>query len=140
MTTSSTSSTRSATPDLRRHAFAIGGALVATVLLWTVAHLLGVRLRVDPGHGQPLQVVGLPVVAASTLVVSLLGSATRKVLDRLTDRAPAVWPVVAVTVLVLSLAPVAYVQASGGAKVTLGLMHVAVAAVLVPLLRRGNAD
>lgn len=133
-------STRPATPSLRRHAYAVGGAVLATALLWTAARSLGVELRVDARNGRPPQVVGLPLVAGSTLVLSLLASATRKWLDRLTDRAPTVWTRLAVTVLLVSLAPMTYVQASGSAKATLALMHLAVAAVLVPLLARGNGD
>ncbi|MEU6582195.1 DUF6069 family protein [Nocardia sp. NPDC046763] len=132
--------TRQAGPSLLRLASAIGGAVLVAALLWAAAHSLGVELRVDARNGQPAQVVGLPLVAGSTLVVSLLAAATRKYMDRFTDRAPTVWIRLAVTVLLVSLAPMAYVQASGSAKATLALMHLAVAAVLVPLLARGSGD
>ncbi|MGV9245217.1 DUF6069 family protein [Streptomyces sp. NPDC003710] len=135
-----TPSARSATPNLRRHAYAVGGAVLATALLWAVAEGLGVDLRVDPGNGLPVQTVGLPLIAGSTLVASVLASATRKRLARLTDQAPAVWTRLAVTVLVVSLAPLTFAQASGGAKATLASMHLAIAAVVIPLLRRGNGD
>ncbi|MER5463043.1 DUF6069 family protein [Streptomyces sp. NPDC002668] len=131
---------RPATPGLRRIAYAIGGAVLATTLLWTIAHILGVELRVDPGNGWPTQAVGLPLVAGSTLVASLLASATRKGLDWLTDLAPTVWTRLTVTVLLVSLAPLTFVQASGGAKATLALMHLAVGAVLIPLLAPRSAD
>jgi hypothetical protein len=90
--------------------------------------------------GLPAQVVGLPLVTGSTLAASLLATATRKRLDRLTDRAPTVWIRLAVTVLLFSLTPFTYVQASAGTKATLVSMHLAVAAILVPLLARGNGD
>ncbi|WP_454197102.1 DUF6069 family protein [Nocardia sp. Marseille-Q1738] len=133
-----TTSTRQASPSLLCCASAIGGAVLVTALLWAAARSLGVELRVDTRNGQPAQVVGLPLVAGSTLVVSLLASAARKWLDRLTDRAPAAWTLLAATVLLVSLAPLTYIQASGSAKATLALMHLAVAAVLVPLLARGR--
>ncbi|MFI1169696.1 DUF6069 family protein [Streptomyces sp. NPDC020801] len=82
----------------------------------------------------------MPLVAGSTLLVSLLASATRKGLDRLTNRAPTVWTRLAVTVSLVSLAPLTYVQASSGAKATLALMHLAVAAVLLPILGRRDGD
>ncbi|MGV9542734.1 DUF6069 family protein [Nocardia beijingensis] len=123
-----------------RHVYAVGGAVLATVLLWAAAHSLGVELRVDTRDGRQAQVVGLPLVAGSTLVVALLAAATRKWLDRWSDRAPRVWTRLAVTVLLVSLLPMAYVEASGGAKATLALMHLAVAAVLVPLLAGGSGD
>ncbi|WP_433562458.1 DUF6069 family protein [Nocardia sp. CA-151230] len=133
-------STRQASPTLPRYASAIGGAVLVTAVLWAAAHSLGVELRVDARNGQPAQVVGPTLVVGSTLVVSLLASATRKWLDRFADRAPTVWIRLAVTVLLVSLAPMAYVQASGSAKATLALMHLAVAVVLVPLLARGSGD
>ncbi|MFX0574544.1 DUF6069 family protein [Nocardia nepalensis] len=133
-----TTSTRQASPSVLRYAFAIGAAVLVTALLWAAAYSLGIELRVDPRNGQPVQVVGLPIVAGSTLVVSLLASATRKWLDRFTDRAPTAWTRLGLTVLLVSLAPLTYVQASGSAKAMLALMHLAVAAVLVPLLARGS--
>ncbi|WP_051021753.1 DUF6069 family protein [Nocardia araoensis] len=136
----STTSTRRIDPSLLRHASAVGGAVLATALLWAAAHSLGIELRVDARDGRPAQVVGLPVVAGSTLVAALLAAATRKWLDRWGDRAPRAWARLAVTVLLVSLLPMTYVQASGGAKATLTLMHLAVAAVLVPLLARGSGD
>ncbi|MFI1169697.1 DUF6069 family protein [Streptomyces sp. NPDC020801] len=128
--------TRAATPDLRHIAYAIGGAALATTLLWTIAHILGVELSVGPGGGWPTRAVSLPRVAGITLVVSLLASATRKGLDLLTDtdRASTVWTRLAVAVLLVSLTPLTYLQVSGGATAFLALMHLAVAAVLIPLL------
>jgi hypothetical protein len=133
-----TTSTRSATPSLRHHAYAVGGAVLATALLWAAAHSLGVELRVDPGDGRPTQVIGLPLIAGVTLVVALLASATRTGLDRLTKRAPTVWTGLAAIVLLVSFVPVLYVGAAGGTKATLALMHLSVAAVLVPILGRRN--
>ncbi|WP_326655258.1 DUF6069 family protein [Streptomyces sp. NBC_01750] len=120
----------------------MGGAVLATTLLWTAAHTLGVELRIGPGGGWPSQAVGLPRVAGSTLVASLLAAATRKGLDLLTDtdRASTLWIRLAVTVLLVSLAPLTFVRASGGARATPALMHLAVAAVLIPLLAPRNTD
>ncbi|WP_433734070.1 DUF6069 family protein [Nocardia sp. CA-129566] len=135
-----TTSTRRTSPSLLRYASAGGGAVLVTALLWVAAHSLGVELHVDTRNGLPAQDVGLPIVVGSTLIVSLLASATRKWLDRLTDRASTVWIRLAVIVLLVSLAPMTYVEASGSAKATLALMHLAVAAVLIPLLARGSGD
>ncbi|MFE3027393.1 DUF6069 family protein [Nocardia tengchongensis] len=135
-----TASTRQAGPSLPRYASAIGGAVLVAALLWAAARGLGVELRVDSRNGLPTQTVGLPLVAGSTLFVSLLAAGTRKWLDRFADRAPTIWIRLTLTVLLVSLAPQVYVQASGGTKATLSLMHLAVAAVLVPLLARGSGD
>ncbi|MEV5576761.1 DUF6069 family protein [Spirillospora sp. NPDC052269] len=133
-----TTVTRSAALSLRLHASAIGGAVLATALVWAAARGLGAKLRVDPGDGRTAMVLGLPLIVGATLAVSLLASATRAVLDRLTDRAPAVWTGLAVTVLLVSSVPVLYVEASGSTKGTLALMHLVVAAVLIALLGRRN--
>ncbi len=58
----------------------------------------------------------------------------------MTDPTPTTWTQLAVTVLLVSLAPLTFIQASGGARATLALMHLAVAAVLIPLLAPRNAD
>jgi hypothetical protein len=103
-----------------------------------VAHNSGVELRVDTRTGLPSLAVTLPLVTGSTLAASLLAIATRRQLDRLTDRASIAWTRLALTVLLVSLIPLAYVQASGAAKATLVTMHLAVAAVLIPLLAHAN--
>lgn len=131
-----TTSNSPATRGLRTQALAVGGAVLATALLWTAAQIMGVALRVDPGDGRPAQVIGLPFTAAVTLTVSLLAWGVRALLDRLTRRAAAAWTTLAVTVLLVSFLPVLYVQASGSAKAMLALMHVAVATVLMPVMGR----
>ncbi len=131
--------TTSASPminGLRAGALAVGTALVATTLLWTVAQIFDIEMRVDPGNGQPPQVVSLPLTAAVTLAVSLLAWGVRALLGRLTHRAAAVWTVLAVIVLLASFLPLLGAEATGAAKAILTLMHVAVAAVLIPALGR----
>lgn len=131
--------TTSASPmimGLRAGALASGGAVLATALLWAAAQILGIELRVDPGNGQPPQVVGLPFAAAVTLAVSLLAWGVRALLERLTRRAAVVWTVLAVIGLLASFLPLFYVEATGAAKAILALMHVAAAAALIPALGR----
>ena len=122
----------------RRRAATAAAAVVAAVVVWAVAGpLLGVDLRVAFGSGEPPTEVGLlPVVVTSTLA-SLVAWALLAVLERTTARGLAVWTALAAVVLVLSLLPL--LAAGGtpaGARVALALMHLAVAAVLVPGLRR----
>ena len=55
-----TTSIRPTTLGLRRGALAAGGAVLAAALLWAVAHILGVELRVDTRTGLPALAVTLP--------------------------------------------------------------------------------
>lgn len=132
-------STTSASPTTTRPrtaALAVGGAVLATALLWAVAQIMGIELRVDPRNGQPPGVISLPFAALLTLALSLLGWGTRALLNRLTRRAPAVWTVIAVLVLLVSFLPLLAVEATGGTKAVLALMHLAVGAVLIPVFGR----
>jgi hypothetical protein len=54
----------------------------------------------------------------------------------LTRRASVVWTILAVLVLLVSLLPMRAVEASGGAKAILALMHFAVAAVQMSVFGR----
>ncbi|MGI8335681.1 DUF6069 family protein [Actinomadura scrupuli] len=122
----------------RRRAIAAGGAVAAAGLLWLVARALDVDLRVAQGDGQESQVVGLPMVAGCTLVVALLGWGVLALLEHRTRRARTWWTGLAAAVLLLSFVPVVTVSATTGTKVALSLMHLAVAAVLIPSLRGGG--
>ncbi|MEU8200719.1 DUF6069 family protein [Streptosporangium sp. NPDC049046] len=120
-------------------ALAVGGAVLATALLWAVAQILGIDLRVDPRNGQPPGVISLPFAATLTLALSLLGWGTRALLNRLTRRASVIWAVIAVLVLLVSFLPLFAVEATGGTKAILALMHLAVGAVLIPVFGRRTA-
>jgi hypothetical protein len=133
MTNTSVSPT---TTRLRVGALTVGGAVLATALLWAAAKILGIELRVDPRNGQAPSAVGLPLTVTFTLAVGLLGWGTRALLGRLTRSAPVVWTVLAVLVLLVSFLPLFIVGATGAAKTMLALMHIAVAAVLIPAFSR----
>ncbi|MFJ8832033.1 DUF6069 family protein [Micromonospora aurantiaca] len=124
------------TTPLRVGALTAGGAILATALLWTSAQVLGIELRVDPRNGRAPGVISLPFIATLTLAVCLLGWGARTLLDRLTRRAPIIWAVLAVLVLLASFLPLLAVEAAGAAKAILALMHVAVAAVQIPVFSR----
>ncbi|GIJ30017.1 hypothetical protein Vqi01_51790 [Micromonospora qiuiae] len=128
----STSGSPMTTP-VRVGALTVSGAVLATALLWTTAQVLGIELRVDPRNGRAPGVISLPFTATLTLAVCLLSWGARALLDRLTRRAPIIWTVLAVLVLLASFLPLLIVEATGAAKAILALMHVAVAAVLIPV-------
>jgi hypothetical protein len=117
----------------------VTGTVLTSVLAWVVGEpLLGHDLVVT-SPGQPPMDLGLAEIAFVTLASSLLGWAALAVLERITVHAVLVWTIAALVVLAVSFVPFVGVNASGGSKVVLALLHVAVAAVLIPGLRRTNA-
>ena len=123
---------------LRRGIFAVSGAVLSTTLIWTAAHALGVEFRVDPHNGQPPGTIGLPFAVAVTLAAALIGWGVRALLQRITRRASTAWTVLAFIALTASFLPLLAVGASGTTKAALASMHLAVAAVLIPVFGRGR--
>ncbi|SFP71315.1 hypothetical protein SAMN05660464_4033 [Geodermatophilus dictyosporus] len=135
-----TTSTTSPTPVRRRlapgpAALTVLAGAAAAALVWVVAvPLLGADVRVATG-GQA-QEPGPGAVVAAAVVAGLLGAALLGVLLRSARRPVPVWRAVALTVLVLSLGgPLSSGQDTTSVAVLVTL-HLAVAAVLVPLLPR----
>ncbi|MBB6346650.1 DUF6069 family protein [Nonomuraea muscovyensis] len=120
----------------RTRVLAVGGAVLAAVLVGLAAAVLGIELRVDMRNGQPPMVIGLPLVAGFALAFALLGWGALAVLERFSERAATIWTWLAVIVLLVSFVPILFAEATAGARTVLAAMHLAVAAVLVPLLRR----
>lgn len=119
----------------RLRALGVVAAMIAPLAVWAVTvPLLGVDLRVATTTG--VQAVGPAMIVVFTLVVSLLGWALLAVLERLTRRAATLWLAVAAVLLLLSLVPPVTGALTAGGAVTLVLMHLVVAAVLVPAMRR----
>lgn len=124
-------------PTGRRGArlLAVLAATVATLVVWAVADpLIGVELAVRGGGGD--QRITPVAVALATVVAGLAGWALLALLERFTNRPRPVWTAVALGVLVLSLLGPLGGGVGTAAKVALVLMHLAAAAVLIPLLRR----
>ena len=140
MTTSTSAPTivpggRRARIAVRPAVLAVAGGVAAPALVWALAvPLLGVDLRVGaPGDDQP---VGIGSVVGAAVVAGLLGWALLVVLARVVSRATTVWRAVALAVLLVSTGgPVAMGVGTASVVVLLAL-HVAVAAVLVPVLPR----
>ncbi|WP_406151522.1 DUF6069 family protein [Streptomyces sp. NBC_01012] len=124
----------------RRRRLAITAlAVLAPVLVWLVADpLLGHRLRIADGE-QTLDIGAVPVVIVA-LLASFLGWAVLAVLERYwMRRARAVWTGAAVAVLAMSFLPLTGDGMDSGTRAVLGLLHLAVAAVLIPGLRAKGA-
>ncbi|QDY06417.1 hypothetical protein FJK98_03900 [Micromonospora sp. HM134] len=119
----------------RQRGLAVLGAVVAAVLVWAVGELvLGYDMVVKPEGQQALE-LGPGAIVSFSLVISLMGWALLALLERVTSRGLLIWTVVALVVLAVSLVPLFAVDASVGTRVTLAFVHLAVAAVLIPVFR-----
>lgn len=135
---SATAHPATTTPSLRRRALGVAAAVLACVLIWVVGAIAGVDYTVK-NPGQPEFAVGLAPVVTFSLGSALLGWAALAVLERVAGRrASIIWIVLAAVVALLSLFPVFATEATAGAKVALGAMHLAVAAVLIALFPARN--
>lgn len=110
---------------------AVLAATGATYTVWAVTSWTGVDLPLKDGT-----TVGPLAVVGTTLVVGLLAWALRAVLERFTANARTAWTWIAGVVLALSLAGPVTSAATGATAVALIAMHLAAAAVLIPLISR----
>jgi hypothetical protein len=128
--------TRTTRPQ-RARALAVIAATLAALAVWLITDpLLGIDLTgtTRPGS-QQLQPITPALVAGASLAVALAGWALLALLERFTARARTIWTAVALLVALLSLAGPLSILASTEANVlALALMHLAVAAVLIPML------
>ncbi|MGW6796345.1 DUF6069 family protein [Streptomyces chartreusis] len=110
-------------------------AVLAPVLVWLVADpMLGHRLRIADGE-KTLDIGAVPV-AVVALLASLSGWGLLAALERFgAPRSRAIWTGVAGAVLTVSLLPFIGDGMDSGTRISLVLMHLAVAAVLIPGLR-----
>lgn len=112
-------------------------AIVATLIVWAVeAYLLGIDLHARPVPSAAAQAVGPPAVASATLLAGLVAWALLAILERVTPSGRTVWVAVAVVALLVSLAAPLSGAITGTAAIGLATMHVAAAAILIPLLAR----
>ncbi|MFF2023274.1 DUF6069 family protein [Streptomyces sp. NPDC058171] len=118
-----------------RRSGVVGLAVLVPVLVWLVADpVWGHRLRIVDG-ARTLD-IGVVAVGLAALLAALAGWGLLAALERFgIRRARAVWTGVAVAVLAVSFLPLTGDGMDGGTRGTLALMHLAVAAVLIPGLR-----
>lgn len=122
---------------LRHRAVAVTATVGTALLLWALAvPLLQVSLTVRTPGTSTEQDVGAAAVLATSLLVSLAGWGLLALLEQRTPRARTVWTGAAATVFLVSLAGPLAAAATSAAAAWLILLHLSVAAVLIPLLRR----
>ena len=81
--------------------------------------------------------VGIDAVVLSSLAGSLAGWGLLAILERRFARARTIWTGIAIAVLLVSFSAPISAGTATTTKFALAMMHVAVAAVLIPTLRRG---
>lgn len=77
-------------------------------------------------------IIGLPMVLFTATLAGVAGWATLALLERLNWAPQSTWTTLAVLALVASFGPLIQAELAAQAVVALALMHVAVAAVLIP--------
>ncbi|MGI5349809.1 DUF6069 family protein [Streptomyces sp. CA-250714] len=113
----------------------VGAAVFAALVVWLIAGpVLGQELRIteEGGSGERVLEIGLFPVIVVSLFAALAGWALLAVLERFTRRALPVWIVATFAVLAVSFLPLTGSGMTGGTRTSLAVMHLAVAAVLIP--------
>ncbi|MEV6693746.1 DUF6069 family protein [Micromonospora sp. NPDC051196] len=131
---STTAPSVSTSASLRRRSLGVLAAVAACVAIWLLGALGGADYAVR-SPGQPELVVNLVPVVVVSLGAALLGWMALALLERFTgQRATTIWFSLVMAATLLSFAPLLQVDATPGAKIALGAMHLAVPAVLVAQL------
>jgi hypothetical protein len=121
----------------KQRAIAVEAAVAANAVILLVARLIaGEYPQAKVGDGE--QAIGFLPVILTTATAGLLAWGLLALLERITSHARAIWTVVAVGVFLLSLTGPLGNGVDTYARVTLGMMHVAAAAIIIPLLRRST--
>ena len=137
MTTSPTPVGRAVPPRWRPRALAVVLAAAGATVIWVIAVLLfHHELWVTDPSGRPPLRISLPLVIVFALLAGLIGWGALALLERLTRRARTIWTVLAVIAFLLSFAPLTGPGTPMSTRLILASMHVGVAAILIPALRR----
>jgi hypothetical protein len=126
-----------ARPSRSRRLLGVLAAAAAAGTVWAVAvPVLGADLAVAQSPGGPVgaRTVGFGAVVGSALLAGVAGWAVLGLLERWTAHGSRIWRGIAVTVALVSLASPLTMTGGADAAVTLSVLHLVVAAVLVPAL------
>jgi hypothetical protein len=128
------------TPEARRRLLrlaAVGATVVVTLAVWAVGRLAGADYVLRDPSGAVT--VDATVTAVVTLVAAALGWGSLALLERLTRHAVQIWVGLAAAVVIASMVPIFFVDATPGTQVALFFVHLAVAVLVPALLRARNA-
>jgi hypothetical protein len=124
-------------------ALAIVGGAAAALVVWALAkYLFDAELRggAQPGGSNLVDIQPVHVIV-STVMWTAVGWALLAILERFTGRARTIWTWVAVAGLLVSfVSPLVAANMTDGTKLALSVMHVAVAAVVIPVFVRTSRD
>jgi hypothetical protein len=126
--------------DRQERATAVLAAVIAPATIWMVAvPLLGVDLQIAQPSGRPPAEMTLPLVVITALAAAVAGWGLLTLLERLTRRTRAIWTGTALVALVVSFAPLLGPGTPIASRIVLALLHLTVAAILIPALARSAA-
>lgn len=123
----------------KRRLAVVAGAVVAAVVLYLILTVIVGDLNAPAPTGQE-GTINVGMVIFSSAFASLLAWALLAVLEKFTAKARVIWTVVAAVVFVLSLGGPLGGDVDTGSRVGLLLLHVVVAAVLIPMLPSRSAQ
>ncbi|MBO0913734.1 hypothetical protein J1C73_05220 [Streptomyces laculatispora] len=127
----------SAGSRVRNRLIALVAAVAAAGVIWLIGNAAGAALVVKQNGVTEITLAGALV---STLMAGLAGWGLLALLERFTTQDRKIWTYVAGAVLLLSLFPTVFADATNGTRVTLTAMHLAVGAVLILLFRRSARE
>ena len=130
-------------PVRRQRLLTVAGGTLAALAVWAVAEwVVGLDLRMPAfSSGQQPQELNAAVVAVASAVGGLAGWGVLAVLERFSMNADRVWVAVAPIAPLASMGtPLSGHGVSAGDRMALIGMHLAVAAVVIPVLYRSSAS
>lgn len=134
----STTTKPPAGPRRLARALALVGGTAAALVVWALAkYAFDIEMQArQPGGTGPADITAVHVISSAVPAV-LVGWLLLAILERFAAKARTIWTWIAVVVTILSLAsPAAAQDATGDTKISLALMHIAVAAVVIPIFAR----
>jgi hypothetical protein len=121
-----------ATGTTKMRALTLLVALAVAMALWGIVRAVGVPLEVPQGPGGPPLVINPLMVVLTVVLPGLVGWAILAALERFTARARLIWLSGALIVLAVSLVPLVMPGPALDTRIGLGIMHLAVPAVVIP--------
>lgn len=125
--------------SIKMRIFAVHNAVLAAVLVWVVeVHVLGIHLGIRFGTGTATT-LSIGQIIGVSLMVSLAGWALLSFMERRVSRAATLWTLIAVGVVLASLALPLTATTSTTAMIGLIVMHLLVGAGSIPFMYRSSS-